>query len=175
MTERRNVFVVVIISIIMCMFLAGCSENHESKDISDDDEKVVETQEYEVSPLIEIVSGKILDMNEESSGCTQYVFYDPETLIMYSHFSGMNDEGLIEMHEADGTPRTYKNSSDAKLLIMISREKILDTEGNSTCYKQYTFYDPVTLVMYVHYTGMSDVGISELHNADGTLRTFNRK
>ncbi len=166
MTKRKNWLLITIAFILMCMFLSGCSDiDHESKDIKDEEE-TEETEEivYEdVSPLIMIKKEKI-----EGVSSKQYIFYDPETLVMYSHFTDMNHYGMLEMHNSDGTPRLYDGESDVKTLVFISKVKIEDA-GCS----EYVYFDPETLVMYVHYTGINDKGLSEMHNSDGTLRTYN--
>lgn len=155
--------------VLLCLFiivfgLSGCSGmDHESKYIEDDKEE--ETIEYEdVAPLILIKKEKI----EGSGGVKQYIFYDPETMVMYSHFSGVNDEGMSEMHNSDGTIRTYDGKSEVEILTFICKVSIEDA-GMS----EYLFFDPETKVMYVHYSSISDTGLSEMHNADGTLRTYN--
>ncbi len=161
MAKRKNLLVVIITLILMCITLAGCAEmDHESKDIKDDEkEKIV----YEdVSPLILIKKEKV-----EDSSSTQYIFYDPETMIMYSHLTDVNHYGMLEMHNSDGTPRLYDGKSDVKTLVLINKLKIEETG-----FKEYVYFDPETLVMYVHYTDMNDKSISEMHNSDGTLRTY---
>ena len=52
-------------------------------------------------------------------------------------------------------------------LILISKEKI---EGSDL--KQQTYYDPETMIMFVHYINCNDKGISVMHNADGTPRIY---
>lgn len=162
MTKRTKWLVVIITLSLMCIALSGCAEtDHESKDIKEEKEEIV----YEdVSPLILIKKEKI-----EGTGSKQYIFYDPKTFILYSHFTGINDCGMIEMHNSDGTPRLYDGKSDVKTLEFISKLKIEDA-GVS----EYVYFDPETLVMYVHYTGIDDRGVSEMHNSDGTLRTYNK-
>jgi hypothetical protein len=162
MTKRRNLLVVIITLMFVCVFLTGCDDSdHESKDIEDEEEIVYEC----VAPLILISKEKI-----EGSDIKQYTYYDPETMIMFVHYSNCNDKGISVMHNSDGTPRIYDGVSEVKPLILISKEDIVDTDT-----KQYTFYDPETLVMYVRYTNVSCCGISEMPNPDGNLRTYNPK
>ncbi len=164
MTKRKNLLVVTITLILMSITLVGCAEtDHESKDIKDDEKEEIVYEE--VSPLILIKKEKI-----EGSSSKQYIFYDPETLILYSHLTDINHYGMLEMHNSDGTPRLYDEKSDVKTLVLIAKLKIEETG-----YKEYVYYDPETLVMYVHYTDMSDKNIAEMHNSDGTLRTYNTK
>lgn len=158
----------VTLCLILIVFaLSGCSGmDHESKYI--EDEKEEEQIEYEdVAPLILIKKEKI----EGSGGIEQYIFYDPETMVMYTHYSSANkDEGMHEMHNADGTLRIYDGKSDVKILTFICKVTIEDASID-----EYVFFDPETLVMFVHYTNIYDRGLSEMHNADGTLRTYNPK
>lgn len=164
MTKRKNLLVVIITLMFISVLLSGCEGvDHESKDIKDD---VVEEVVYEeVAPLILISKEKIKD-----AGITQYTYYDPETKIMFTHYTDCSDPGISELHNADGTYRLYDGESEVKPLILISKEKIKD--AGST---QYTFYDPETFVMYVRYSNVNCQGISEMHNADGTLRTYDPK
>lgn len=164
MPKRRNLLVVTITLILMSISLAGCAgTDHESKDIKEDEKEEIVYES--VSPLIFLKKEKI-----EESGCSQSICYDPETLIMYSHFSGMDHHGMLEMHNSDGTPRLYDEKSEVKVLVFITKEKI----ENAGC-TEYVFFDPETLVMYVHYTGINDKGLSEMHNSDGSLRTYSPK
>ena len=57
-----------------------------------------------------------------------------------------------------------------QLLEFIAKEKIVDAGCT-----EYMYFDPETLVMYVHYTNINDKGLSEMHNSDGSLRTYNPK
>lgn len=164
MTKRKDLLVVIITLIIMCITLAGCAEmDHESKDIKEDEKEEIVYED--VSPLILIKKEKI-----EGVSSKQYIFYDPETMIMYSHLTDINHYGMLEMHNSDGTPRLYDGKSDVKTLVFIGKFKIEDTG-----YKEYVYFDPETLVMYVHYTDMNDKDISEMHNSDGSLRTYEPK
>lgn len=164
MQKRRNLLVVTITLILMSISLAGCAgEDHESKDIKEDEKEEIVYES--VSPLILIKKEKI-----EGAGCKQYIYYDPETLVMYSHFTDVNDCGMHEMHNSDGTPRLYDEKVDVKPLEFIAKEKIVDAGCT-----EYMYFDPETLVMYVHYTNINDKGLSEMHNSDGSLRTYNPK
>lgn len=166
MTKRRCLLVVITTLILMCTILSGCSEiDHESKYIDDDDEITEEMELEPVSPLILIKKEKI-----EGTSSNQYIFYDPETNVMYSHVTDINHYGMIEMHNSDGTPRLYDGISDVQTLVFISKSKIEDA-GMS----QYVYFDPETLVMYVHYTDINDKSLSEMHNSDGSLRTYTPK
>lgn len=166
MTKRRCLPVVITTLILMCTFLSGCSEiDHESKDIKDEGEDSEEVEYEAVNPLILIKKEKI-----EGTSSKQYIFYDPETNVMYSHVTDINHYGMIEMHNSDGTPRVYDGISDVQTLVFISKSKIEDA-GIS----QYVYFDPETLVMYVHYTDINDKSLSEMHNSDGSLRTYTPK
>lgn len=161
MTKRKNWIVIILTIVVMSVFLTGCSEssNHESKDIKDEE---VESETKLIEPMILIKKEKIKD-----AGVTQYIYYDPETMVMFTHFSGINDYGISEMHNSDGSLRTYDGKSDVEQLILITKVKIEDTSTTEQIY-----YDPETLVMYVHYTNVDHKGMSEMHNSDGTLRTY---
>ena len=113
----------------------------------------------EVKPLVLISKEEI-----EDSGVTQYIYDDPVTMILFSYFS--NSNGPIEMHNADGTPRIYDGKSEVKTLVLILEEGIENVWST-----QYNFYDPETLVMYVYFSNCDD-SVSEMHDVDGTLRTY---
>ena len=86
---------------------------------------------------------------------------------MYTHFTDISDHGLSEMHNPDGSLRLYDGESEVKPLVFISKVKL---EGVDS--KQYTLYDPETMVVYVHFTDMRDYAISEMYAADGTYLTY---
>lgn len=161
---RRPRILIFLFLFLVVFTFTGCEDiDHESKYIKDEveeEEKVV----YEgVAPLIFIKEEKIEDVNVK-----QLIFYDPETLVMYSYFTRVSAEGLIEMHNSDGTPRLYDEKSEVEVLTFISKNSVENV--NMT---EYVFFDPETLVMYVYYSGISDKGLSEMHNSDGSLRTYN--
>lgn len=162
---RRPRILIFLFLFLVVFTFTGCEDiDHESKYIKDEveeEEKIV----YEgVAPLILIKEEQIEEVNVK-----QLIFYDPETLVMYSYFTRVDAEGLIEMHNSDGTLRIYDEESDVKVLTYISQNPV----ENMNSMKEYVFFDPETLVMYVHYSWISDKGLSEMHNSDGSLRTYN--
>lgn len=112
MTKRRNLLVVIITLISVCMFLTGCGgEAHDSAYIDNDDsaeetEKEPELKGEKVKGLICIENIEI-DMGSGYKSMDQFVLYDPETHVMFSAFWWSNEFAITEMHNPDGTLRLY--------------------------------------------------------------------
>lgn len=107
MTKRKNLLVLICTLMLMCIVMTGCAGgDHESAYIDDDDEQVTENvdevEEITVRPLVFLGKFKI-----EGIGCSQYIFYDPDNLVMYSYFSNTNDRGPEPMVNPDGTYKIY--------------------------------------------------------------------
>lgn len=98
MTKWKNIFVIAICLIFLCISITGCGESedydHESKDIK------VETPQIPGLVLIEKIK-------VEGTSLNQFILYDPETFIMYSYVEWIDGGGFVEMHNIDGTPRIY--------------------------------------------------------------------
>lgn len=111
MTKRRNLLVMIITLMFVCVFLAGCDGgDHDSAYI--DDDSVKETQEVpevkgeKVKGLVCIETIEI-NMGKGYKDMSQTILYDPETYIMFSAFYWGGDLSVTEMHNPDGTPRLY--------------------------------------------------------------------
>lgn len=87
------------------------------------------------------------------------------TLIFMSiALTGCDDSDHESKDIKDETEVVYEGVAP---LILISKENIKDAG-----IKQYTYYDPETMIMFVHYNNCNDKGISVMHNADGTPRIY---
>lgn len=109
MTKRKNWLVLICTLMLMCIVMTGCaSGDHESADIRDDDDQVTETanvdevEEIHVHPFVFLGKFEI-----EGVDSKQYIFYDPDNLVMYSWFTDTNDRGPEPMVNPDGTYKIY--------------------------------------------------------------------
>ena len=110
MTKRRNLLVVIITLMFMCMSLTGCTGvDHESAYIEDEAEKKPEIKGEKVKGLVCIETIKI-DMGEGYKEMSQTILYDPETHVMFSSFYWGGDLCVNEMHNSDGTLRLYESN-----------------------------------------------------------------
>lgn len=98
MIKRRNIFIIAICLIFLCICITGCGKrddyDHESKDIK--------VEAPQIPGLVLIEKTKV-----EETALTQFILYDPETFIMYSYVEWIDGGGFVEMHNTDGTPRIY--------------------------------------------------------------------
>lgn len=109
MTKRKNWLVVIITLLFMCFVLSACdvTGNHESSDMDDDNDAQEVTEETDeekniANPLIFLGKFKI-----EGTRFDQYIFYDPDNLVMYSYFDAWEDQGPQPMVNQDGTYKIY--------------------------------------------------------------------
>ncbi len=114
----------------------------------------------------------ISDSNIESTNYRQYTMYDPETLVMYIAFWDYVGNGttITALFNSDGSVKTYNNEKYESTFVLLQENYI----GDGT-YKQYTIYDPNTLVMYAIFLDdtNNESAISAIYNADGSLKTYN--
>lgn len=107
MTKRKKWLAVIIALCTILLFMSGCAveenEDHESSDMDVDEE--IQEETYEVPPLVFLERHEL----EADSNRTffQIIFYDPETLIMYTYVEWIDGGGFVEMHNKDGSPRLY--------------------------------------------------------------------
>lgn len=84
---------IIIASLTLCLTFSGC-------EISTNEETVVD--EPNIGKFI------LLHHKDLSNGLDQYIFYDPQTMVMYTFCSQYNYAGgLTVMYNADGTPKLY--------------------------------------------------------------------
>lgn len=113
MTKRRNLLVVIITLMFMCMFLTGCTGvDHESAYIEDEavkeeTENAPEIKGEKVKGLVYIETIEIY-MGKGYKDMSQTILYDPETHVMFSAFYWGGDLCVNEMHNSDGTLRLYE-------------------------------------------------------------------
>lgn len=113
MTKRRNLLVVIITLMFICMFLTGCDGgDHESAyiediDVKEETEKKPEIKGEKVKGLVRIETIEI-DMGDGYKNMSQTILYDPETHVMFSAFYWGGDFRINEMHNSDGTLRLYE-------------------------------------------------------------------
>ena len=58
----------------------------------------------------ETYNGKFIVLEEYEMfnvNLTQYILYDPETMVMYIFIKGYKSGGLSVIYNADGTPKVY--------------------------------------------------------------------
>jgi hypothetical protein len=113
MIKRRNLLVIIITLMFVCVFLTGCDDgDHDSAYIDDDFEQETETQK-EIEVKGENVKGLVyvetidVYMGEGYKDMTQTILYDPKTNIMFSAFWWGGDCSVVQMCNPDGSPRIY--------------------------------------------------------------------
>lgn len=115
---KRNCWLAIIIALCtICLLMTGCAGpddgNHESRDIVEDEttgegEKTTNEQSGDVPnvPGLIFVEKHEIETNSNRT-FFQFIFYDPETLILYSYVEWIDGGGFLEMHNDDGSPRLY--------------------------------------------------------------------
>ncbi len=100
MKERRNFVITIAILLIVGVFMTACGSgsgiDRESKDIEEDVEKDFGT--------FVVLSQKDID----DSDITQYIMYDPESMIMWTFMDGYKCGGPAILYNADGSMRIYE-------------------------------------------------------------------
>lgn len=95
MATRKILAVIIALALVLgsIICLAGCSDTKE-----------FELTESETGGLMPISRqyGFIEDYNY-----TQYILYDPDTLVMYSLIANSHGMSITALYEADGTPKLY--------------------------------------------------------------------
>lgn len=99
--KKRKALVIIIAMLFVACFMAGCSgateTDRESKDIIKEEEK------EEFGTFVVLSKKDIPD-----SAITQYIMYDPDTMVMWTFMDGYRCGGPSVIYNADGTLKLYQ-------------------------------------------------------------------
>ena len=99
--KKRNALIIIIAMLFVTCFMAGCSAStqtdRESKDIIKEEEK----EEFGTFVVL-------FKKNIQDSDITQYILYDPDTMVMWTFMDGYRCGGPSVIYNADGTPKLYQ-------------------------------------------------------------------
>lgn len=97
MKKRRNFVIIIAILLMASIFMSACGTgtDRESKDI--------EEEEKDFGTFIVLSKTTI-----EDSDITQYILYDPESMIMWTFMDGYKCGGPAILYNADGSMRIYE-------------------------------------------------------------------
>ena len=102
------------VSLTACGNKSQSAEKSETVTQSNSDVKL-ETEVQDESNVSNKYSGLVLISHTTIGGSlSQYQFYDPDTMVMYSYFNLDNrtwNGSMIQMVNADGTPKLYSPDS----------------------------------------------------------------
>jgi len=104
MTKRK--LLAIFFALAIGVSLLACGNQSESAVKS---EIVVQAQSD-----ISQQSGKFVLVSKnsfENSFIDYYIFYDPDTLVMYSYMTGNRAGGMTRLDNPDGTPKLYSPDS----------------------------------------------------------------
>ena len=98
MAIRRILAIIIALSLVLGMLvcLSGCSSSER--------EEYYELTEREYGCLIPI---SIQKQDAEGYYYTQFIFYDPDTLVMYVYIYDSEGTSMSVLYNADGTPKLY--------------------------------------------------------------------
>lgn len=99
----------------VCMFLlSSCTSTSISSSTNTSQDNFSQNSITTPTPTVEpptVSTFKVINYAHPFSWVTQYILYDPETMVMYTAFydNGVNEVGLAitPMYNADGTLRLY--------------------------------------------------------------------
>ena len=100
MATRRILAIIIALVLLLggIVCLAGCSSS------SEEEEK--EEIEYPERETLLVVKSHDFDY-VDGSLIHQYIYYDPDTLVMYVMISHNNGISMSVLYNADGTPKLY--------------------------------------------------------------------
>ncbi len=81
------------------IFMTGCSVSEQDNEAKD----IVEAEEEEFETFV-VLSKKSIP----HSDITQYILYDPDTMVMWTFMDGYRCGGPAVIYNADGTPKIYE-------------------------------------------------------------------
>lgn len=100
MKKRR--FLAIGMAIVLSMsFLTGC----DGTDVDKESKDIIEEEEENESFGTFVVLSK---ENIPNSDITQYILYDPETMVMWTFMDGYRCGGPAIICNADGSPKIYQ-------------------------------------------------------------------
>lgn len=147
-----------------------------------DEEHLYSDAVYGESGLEVVYAGKFGinikdDVMNSDYTITQYILYDPDTLVMYTYTSDVYTNGLTVMLNPDGTPKTFSkdidySNSGFKTVYVGTFGAESSEEGGFGSVSQYIVYDPDNLVMYMYLRDKWTSVLSVMVNADGTPKIY---
>ena len=149
MTKRKKLAVIIALS--LCISLCACSA--ETPSYETDDQSVFKT-------FTVVAEGNV------GSYAAQTIMYDPDTQVMYSYFDGSYAGCVTKLYNADGTYKLYSPGKEYTTFIVVAEENV----GSYAA--QTIMYDPDTQVMYSFFDGSYAGDVTELYNADTTLKLY---
>ena len=120
MTKTKKLAMLIIaLALLVCssFALTGCSDStysEGSQEIEDEETPDVPSV-YDIPDLPDISGFEIVERKSlldrfsiDSSGVTQYIVYDPDTMVEYTFlYSNGQATGVTVLLNADGTPKLY--------------------------------------------------------------------
>lgn len=99
MKKRR--FLAIGMAIVLSMsFLTGC----DGTDVDKESKDIIKEEEKESFGTFVVLSME----NIPNSDITQYIMYDPETMVMWTFMDGYRCGGPAIIYNADGSPKIYQ-------------------------------------------------------------------
>ena len=99
--NKRKILAIIIV-LIMCLALSACTceENTTEEPKKPVPAAFIEITAYRLETTYEMIY--------------QYIFYDPETMVMYSYIEQSDGAAITPMYNADGTLRIYTPNIEAE-------------------------------------------------------------
>lgn len=99
--KKRNALLIIIAMLFVTCFMAGCSAATETDRESED---IIKEEEKEEFGTFVVLSKKDIP----NSDITQYIMYDPDTMVMWTFMDGYRCGGPSVIYNADGTLKLYQ-------------------------------------------------------------------
>ncbi len=100
MNTRKSL--AIIIALIMCIALSACSCEESTTE---------EPEKHVPAGFVEIACHRV---DTTYSWVYQYIFYDPETMVMYAYIDEGDGGAMTVLYNTDGTVRIYTPNIEAE-------------------------------------------------------------
>ncbi|MCR5185752.1 MAG: hypothetical protein K6D97_01370 [Clostridia bacterium] len=164
MHKNKRIISLAIAAIIMCFILCSCG-GPAAQEESVTKKETPKTEDGMVPEFFVLL--RKAEMSDD--GMTQFIFYDPDTGVMWTMLRNGNSCGFTPLMNPDKTLRVYNPETDSLPQFFVLLRKAEMSDDGMT---QFIFYDPDTGVMWTMLRNGNSCGFTPLVNPDLTLKVY---
>ena len=100
MNKRKILAIIIVLTMCLALSACTCEENTTEEQKKPAPAALIEIACYQLETTYEWIY--------------QYIFYDPETMVMYSYLEDGDGAAITPLYNADGTLRIYTPNIEAE-------------------------------------------------------------
>ena len=164
MHKNKRIISLAIAAIIMCFILCSCG-GPAAQEESVTKKETPKTEDGMVPEFFVLLRKAEIPYDV----MTQFIFYDPDTGVMWTMLRNGHSCGFTPLMNPDKTLRVYNPETDSLPQFFVLLRKAEISYDSMT---QFIFYDPDTGVMWTMLRNGNSCGFTPLVNPDLTLKVY---